>query len=484
MGCCGSENSLRSFLEITYDQLEELNLEAKDKVRNGMSADSLKDYYLKYLTDERRLKAVTVCFTDIEGRLHMLDYDKKFLLKSYDNLTFDGSSIRGFTAVKESDLRLSIDWGTFRWLPSDVFGPGKVMVFGLINDRDGSPYGSDMRYMLKRYTEGLLAKSELVANIACEVEGFLFEGQNAEQNFNELNGFKFVSQGGYYNALPCDPLKLFIDRFAEAKRALGFENEKDHPEVAPSQFELNYTYADALMAADQVQLYKLIARQVASNMGYTASFLPKPVAGINGSGMHTNMSLSKRGQNIFYDRSGEEGLSSEAWGFVDRILSNADAMCLALNPSVNAYRRLDPHYEAPNQISASAVDRTSMIRIPLGNQKSARVEVRTVAPDANPYLAFYTLIKAGLDGVIHPSITAATRKIKSKTLPTDIYSAMEHFGASSFIGEAIGEANQKKYVEVKRRSADRCPRELGTHVKSGEVLFHHEVTNQSLWGRF
>jgi glutamine synthetase len=219
-------------------------------------------------------------------------------------------------------------------------------------------------------------------------------------------------------------------------------------------------------------------------MGYTSSFLPKPVAGINGSGMHTNISLSKRGHNIFFDKAGEEGLSNAAWNFVDRLLSNAEAVCLALNPSVNAYRRLDPHFEAPNQISASAVDRTSMVRIPIGNQKSARVEVRTVAPDANPYLAFYTLIKAGLEGAVHPSITPATRKIKSKTLPTDIYSAMEHFGASSFITEAIGESNQRKYVEVKRRSADRCPRELGTHVKTGEVLFHHEVTNQSLWGRF
>ena len=484
MGCSNNEGSLRSFLEISYDQLEELNLEAKERSRNVATVDSIREYYIKYLTDERRLKAVTVCFTDMEGRLHMLDYDKKFLLKSFDNLTFDGSSIRGFTAVKESDLRLSIDWGTFRWLPSDVFGPGKVLVFGLINDRDGSPYNSDMRYLLKTYSESLYAKHDLKANIACEVEGFLFEGQNAEQNFSESTGFKFVSQGGYYNALPCDPLKLFIDRFAEAKRALGFENEKDHPEVAPSQFELNYTYTDALMAADQVQLYKLVARQVASHMGFTASFLPKPLSGINGSGMHINVSLSKGGQNIFFDGSGEEGLSAAAWSFVDRVLSNAEPLCLALNPSVNAYRRLDPHFEAPNQISASAVDRTSMIRIPLGNQKSARVEVRTVAPDANPYLGFYTLIKAGLEGEVNPAINAATRKIKSKILPSDIYSAMEHFATSTFIAEAIGEANQKKYVEVKRRSADRCPRELGTHVKTGEVLFHHEVTNQSLWGRF
>jgi glutamine synthetase len=156
--------------------------------------------------------------------------------------------------VSESDLRLDIDWGSFRWLPSDVFGPGKVMVFGLIKDKDGNFYSSDMRGLLKDYTEQL-AKKDMVANVAVEVEGFLFAGINAEQTYTSRDGFKLVSSGGYYHSLPNDPLKLFIDKLAEAQRALGFENEKDHPEVAPSQFELNYSYADALLAADMVQLY-------------------------------------------------------------------------------------------------------------------------------------------------------------------------------------------------------------------------------------
>src|SRR5438270_1217228 len=149
---------LRDFLEIPYDELEELNLEAKQARLNRDKPDKVREQRMKYLTDEKRIKAVTLCFTDLEGRLHMLDYDKKFLLKSADNLTFDGSSIRGFSAQQESDLRLNIDWPAFYWLPSDVFGPGKVLVFGEVIDRDGSPYIADMRGRLKSYTEALFKK--------------------------------------------------------------------------------------------------------------------------------------------------------------------------------------------------------------------------------------------------------------------------------------------------------------------------------------
>ena len=145
---------------------------------------------------------------------------------------------------------------------------------------------------------------------------------------------------------------------------MGFENEKDHPEVAPSQFEINYSYGDAVAAADQIQLYKLICRQIATQMGMTASFLPKPVTGVNGSGMHTNVSVTKDGKNLFWDPNGVEKISGFAWEFVDRILTAGNDLCLLLNASVNAYRRLDPHFEAPNQIKASAVDRGSMVRIP------------------------------------------------------------------------------------------------------------------------
>ena len=474
---------LKNFLEIPYDQLEEMNLEAKQKQVTRTPDDELEEYYLKYLSEEKRLKAVTVCFSDLEGRFHMLDYDKKFLLKSHDNLTFDGSSIRGFSVVSESDLRLAIDWGSFRWLPSDVFGPGKVIIFGLIKDADGNSYKSDMRGVLKDYSTDLFRQG-MEANIAVECEGFLFDGLSSEQTYQQRHGFKLVSSGGYYNSLPNDPLKLFIDRLAEAKRALAFENEKDHPEVAPSQFELNYSYTEALLAADQLQLYKLVARQVAANMGFTACFLPKPIAGINGSGMHTNLSIMKKGKNSFWDAKGEEKISRVAWDFVDRILNSANDLCLILNPSVNAYRRLDPHFEAPNQIKSSPVDRTSMIRIPLGNAKSARIEVRTVAPDANPYLAFYAILRTGFEGPMIETITSETRRTRTKYLPGNIYDAIRLFKQSDFMERVLGSDNKEKYVERKIAAAERSPKELGTQVKTSEIVYHHEVTNQFIWGNF
>lgn len=473
---------LRDFLEIPYDKLEEMNLASKQERLDRKEPGKIQEARMKYLTDEKRIKAVTVCFTDLEGRLHMLDYDKKFLLKSYDNLTFDGSSIRGFSAQQESDLRLAIDWSSFFWLPADVFGPGKVLVFGLVIDRDGSPYRGDMRGVLKNWLEDVYKKQGFTCLAAHEIEGFLFKGRDAERHYHETGKFDYVSTGGYYHSLPGDSLRSFIDHAAEAQRAMGFGNEKDHPEVAPSQFEMNFSYSEALIAADQVQLYKLCARQVAAQMDLTACFLPKPVTGVNGNGMHTNVSLAKDGKNIFYDKKGKDGLSEPGWDFIHRILSNGQDICLVLNSSVNAYRRLDPHFEAPNQIKASAIDRGSMVRIPLGNEKSARVEVRSVAPDANPYMSLYTILRAGLEGPLAEEDD--TKRARTRFLPDNIYDAIRLFKTSKFTQDLFGEVVHEKFAELKVMQAERCPKSLGATVKTSEIQFHHEVTNQYLWSMF
>ena len=472
---------LRNFLSLPYDELEDLNLKAKEQRQSRTPVHKIQEDRLKYLTNEKRIKAITVLFSDLEGRLHMLDYDKKFLLKSWDNLTFDGSSIRGFTAQRESDLRLGIDWGSFYWAPADYFGSGKVLVFGEVIDKDGSPYSADIRGVLKGYAESLFKKEGYTLNAANEIEGFLFNGSDAERHYHENGKFEYVNTGGYYHSLPGDSLRTFIDTTAEVQRAMGFQNEKDHPEVAPSQFEINYSYSEVVNAADQIQLYKLICRQVANKMGLTASFLPKPVVGVNGSGMHTNVSVSENGKNLFWDPKGEEKLSKFGWSFVDRILTHGNDICLLLNSSVNAYRRLDPHFEAPNQLNASPVNRGAMVRIPIGNERSMRTEVRAVAPDANPYLVLYSIFKAGLEG--------DTAKIKNlreaqRFLPDNIYTALENFEKADWTTKLLGADVKGRYADLKRTAADRCPRSLGNVVKAPEVQFHHEVYNQFLWNLF
>jgi glutamine synthetase len=474
-------SEFRNFLALSYEELEELNLKAKSDRLGRAPEDKIREERLKYLTDEKRIKAVTVLFSDLEGRLHLLDYDKKFLLKSYDNLTFDGSSIRGFTAQRESDLRLNIDWSAFYWVPSDVFGSGKVLVFGSVMDKNGTPYAGDLRGVLQNFSNKLYSEKGYTLNAANEIEGFLFDGPDAERTFHLTGKFDYVNTGGYYHSLPGDPLRRFIDTAAEVQRAMGFQNEKDHPEVAPSQFEINYGYGEVVAAADQIQLYKLLARQVANNMGYTASFLPKPVVGVNGSGMHTNLSVSKEGTNLMWDPEGVEKISTFGWDFVDRVLSHALDLCLILNSSVNSYRRLDPHFEAPNQIKASATDRGSMIRIPIGNSKSARVEVRSVAPDANPYLTLYSIFKTGLEGA---KLELEGLRQAERYLPSDIYSALEDFRGSEWITKILGEDVKGRYVDLKKAAADRSPRLLGTFVKAAEVQYHHEIYNQALWNLF
>jgi glutamine synthetase len=473
-------DDLKSFLEIPYDELEEMNLKAAQRAEKA-GVKELEREYTAWLKKETHIKAVTLCFSDIEGRLHMLDYDKKFLLESLGNLTFDGSSIRGFTPQHESDLRLEVDWSSIRYFPADVIGAGKVIFFASVLNGDRTPYHSDFRGMLKSYTKNLKKEHGMTAYAASEIEGFLVEGQNAEQRFGEA-GFTLISTGGYYHSLPMDTLRQFIDKSAEAQRALGFKNEKDHPEVAPSQFEMNFSYADVVRAADNVQLYKLICRQVARSMEHTATFLPKPFVGINGSGMHTNFSLSKNGKNIFHDTKGKDGLSEVAWEFILKLLNHASEICLVFNSSVNAYRRLDPHFEAPNQIKVSAIDRGAMIRIPMANEKTARIELRSVAPDANPYLVLYTMLKTGFEGERLEGNEMTRDRVRF--LPSNINDAIRLFSASKFIAEILGEDSMQKYASFKQSAADRSPKELGTRVKTSEVLFHHEVTNQMLWNQF
>jgi glutamine synthetase len=474
-------SQLKNFLEIPYDKLEKMNNDVAEKAKKANKKDLEKEYK-EYLIKEKGIKAVTLCFSDIEGRFHMLDYDKNFLLNSLSNLTFDGSSIHGFSELQESDLRLEVDWSSIRFIPADLFGPGKVIMFADVLNEDRTSYESDFRVKLKDYMASLKKTKGITVVAAPEIEGFLVEGVNAEQKYNEKEGFKLLSSSGYFHSLPLDDLRIFIDRAAEAQRALGFKNEKDHAEVAPAQFELSFSYCDIVRTCDQIQLYKLVCRQIANNLGMTATFLPKPISNINGNGMHFNISFAKDGKNLFYEKDGKEDLSKKAWDFIDKILNHAPELCLIFNSSVNAYRRLDPNFEAPNQIKVSSKDRSSMIRIPAGNEKSARTEIRSIAPDANPYLLAYAIVKTAFEG-------ERLQKDKGKRdrlryLPGTINDAIKIFKSSNLIEKIMGESSKDKYLEFKQTVANRSPRELGTIVKGSEIIYHHEVTNQMLWHKF
>jgi glutamine synthetase len=471
-------DNFKNFLELNYEDLEILNCKARE-IKDPKKAE---DKHRRYLENEPHIKAVTVCFSDIEGRLHMLDYDKQFLLKSLRNLTFDGSSIRGLSEQQESDLRLVIDWASFTFVPADVFGAGKVIVFANICDANFQPYESDFRGQLQAYAKHIQATRGLEAVMAPEIEGFLLKGVDAEQHYDSETGFELVSSGGYFHSLPLDELRTFIDRVAEAQRAMGFRNEKDHPEVAPSQFEINFSPSDVVHASDVVQLYKLVCRQIAMNMGMTATFLPKPLQAVNGNGMHINFSFQKNGKNVFYDKNGKDNLSSAAWEMVDKLLAHAPEMCLLLNSSVNAYRRLDPAFEAPNHIKASAADRSAMIRIPFGDEKSTRLEIRSVAPDANAYLAMLAILKTSLDD--NPPKPESDKRPRIRFLPATIQDSLRAFKASDFMEQTLGASAKQKYTARKQLAANRSPRDLGSRVKASEIIYHHEVTNQHLWNSF
>ena len=237
-----------------------------------------------------------------------------------------------------------------------------------------------------------------------------------------------------------------------------------------------------MTAADQIQLYKLICRQVATRMGFTASFLPKPVVGVNGSGMHTNVSVSKNGKNLFWDPKGEEKLSKMGWSFVDRILTHGNDICLMLNASVNAYRRLDPHFEAPNQIKASAVDRGSMIRIPIGNEtQHAR---RSSLGQSRTRIPTWCCTRSS-----SPVSTARSRRSRtcarpSAICPTTSTPRIDNFREAKWTSTMLGDDVKGRYADLKQAAADRCPRLLGTFVKAPEVQYHHEVYNQYLWNMF
>jgi len=347
---------------------------------------------------ESNVRFLRLMFTDILGTVKNVEVPVSQLDKVLDGkMMFDGSSIEGFVRIQESDMYLKPDfdtWLVFTW-ETESTKKGRVarLICDIVNP-DGTPFLGDPRTNLKRVLKEAKDLGYSSFNLGPEPEFFLLKLDENDEITERPN-----DNGGYFDLAPTDLAENCRRDIVLELEDLGFEIEASHHEVAPGQHEIDWKYADAVEACDNIQTFKLVVKTVARKYGLHATFMAKPVFGINGSGMHSNMSLFRNNENVFYDESDERQLSTEAYQFLAGLLHHAPAFTAITNPTVNSYKRLVPGYEAPVYIAWSGSNRTPMIRIPASRGMSTRLEVRSVDPMANPYLALAAMLKAGLDGI-------------------------------------------------------------------------------------
>lgn len=414
------------------------------------------------MVEEEDVEFIRLQFTDIFGNLKNVAVTTSQLDKVLDNkCMFDGSSIEGFVRIEESDMYLYPDLDTFEifpWRPQQ----GKVARFICdVYRPDGTPFEGDPRYILKK----IVKEAEdlgYVFNVGPECEFFLF---NSEDNGEPTN--KSLERGGYFDVGPLDAGENARREMVLTLEDMGFTVEASHHEVAPAQHEIDFKYDDALTTADNIMTFKLVVRTIAKRHGLHATFMPKPRFGVNGSGMHINMSISKDGKNIFDDPSGKLGLSEDAYHFIAGIMKHMGGLTAVTNPLVNSYKRLVPGYEAPVYIAWSATNRSPLIRIPASRGSGARVELRCPDPAANPYLALAVCLAAGLDGIknkltppdsVDKNIFTMSEEEKTekgiKNLPTNLKEALNLFEQSELIKEVLGNHTAGKYLEAKNAEWD------------------------------
>ena len=347
------------------------------------------------LVKEQDIKFIRLQFTDILGQLKNVAITSSQLQKALDNdCMFDGSSIDGFVRIEESDMYLRPDLDTFTVYPwRNVNGGNVARIICDIYRTDGEPFGGDPRYILKKtLAEAREMGFELF--VGPEAEFFLFEMEDG------LPTTIPSDQGGYFDVAPVDGGENIRREICLSLEEMGFEIEASHHEVATGQHEIDFKYDDALSTADKVMTLKMAVKTIAMRHGRHATFMPKPIFGIAGSGMHINMSLNKDGVNAFYDESNEkDGLSKTAYQFIAGILAHARGFTAITNPLVNSYKRLVPGYEAPVYIAWSAQNRSPLVRVPASRGQGTRVELRSPDPSCNPYLAFAAVLASGLDGI-------------------------------------------------------------------------------------
>ncbi|NQD68205.1 type I glutamate--ammonia ligase [Bacillus haikouensis] len=410
------------------------------------------------LANEEGVKFIRLQFTDILGTIKNVEIPFSQLEKALDNkMMFDGSSIEGFVRIEESDMYLFPDldtWLVFPWTAEK----GKVarLICDIYNP-DGTPFEGDPRNNLKRVLKEMEELGFSDFNLGPEPEFFLFKLDVNGEPTLELN-----DNGGYFDLAPTDLGENCRRDIALELEEMGFEIEASHHEVAPGQHEIDFKYASALRACDDIQTFKLVVKTIARKHGLHATFMPKPLFGVNGSGMHCNMSLFKDGKNAFFDEKGDLQLSDTARQFLAGTIKHATAFTAITNPTVNSYKRLVPGYEAPCYVAWSAQNRSPLIRIPASRGISTRVEVRSVDPAANPYLAMSVLLAAGLDGIknnleapkpIDRNIYVMDKKEREEAgiidLPATLHAALDELKKDEVIVKSLGGHIFEHFVEAK-----------------------------------
>jgi len=415
---------------------------------------------------DAKVRFLRLQFSDILGQIKNVEVPTSQFDKALDGeIMFDGSSVEGFARIEESDMLLRPDPDTFLVLPPAVEGAERGTVARLICDidlPDGKPFSGDPRYVLKRQIEKLKALGYDDMYVGPEPEFFLFQ-RKADGSPTTVT----QDAAGYFDLAP-------VDRGEDARRDMvnalvdmGFEIEAAHHEVAPGQHEIDFKYGPAVQTADAILTFRTVVKRIALNHGLHATFMPKPVGGINGSGMHTHMSIFKGGKNAFFDAKGSDQLSLTMHQWIGGLLEHASGMVAVTNPTVNSYKRLTPGYEAPTNIAWSASNRSAMIRVPARRGNSTRAELRMPDPSCNPYLALAVICASGLDGLkrklqpppailrnIYEMSVRDRRRHKIKELPATLREAMGALKRDKVVTDALGDHVFRSFVDAKTSEYD------------------------------
>lgn len=419
---------------------------------------------IRQMVKDEDIRFLRVMFTDLLGTIKSVDLPVSQLDKLMDNkIMFDGSSIDGFVRIEESDMYLYPDMSTWLVFPWGADHGKVARVICSVHMTDGTPFSGDPRNNLKRVVKEMQKMGFKSFNIGPEPEFFLFK---TDDNGNPTT--KVNDSENYFDMEPADIGEDCRRDIVLALEKMGFDVEAAHHEVAPGQHEVDFKYSNALEAADNIQTFKLVVKTIAKKYGLHATFMPKPLSGINGSGMHLNMSLfTQDGKNAFYDENDKDQLSETAYHFLGGLMKHARSYTAIVNPIVNSYKRLVPGYEAPVYVAWSTSNRSPLVRIPNDRGMGTRLELRSADPAANPYLAIAAVLEAGLDGLrnnlppVHNvdeniyDMTVKERKSKGiVNLPDTLHSALKDLADDEVIKGSMGEHLYQSFEEAKTREYD------------------------------